>query len=56
MESKLIVDVRGMPDVVWSCRHALAKLLREQADSEVSNAVAMRLREVADKFEVGGTA
>ena len=53
MEAKFTVDVKGMPEVVWACRHAVVKLLREQADSEVSGYVAIRLREVADKFEAG---
>ena len=51
--AKLVIDVRGVPEVVWSCRHALATLLREAADAEVSNAVAVRLREVAARFEAG---
>ena len=51
--AKLVMDVRGVPEVVWACRHALATLLREAADVEVSNAVAARLREVAARFEAG---
>ena len=50
---KLAVDVRGIPELIWSCRHELAKLLRQEADAEAHPLVTRRLREIADRFETG---
>ena len=53
VKASVVIDVRNMPEVVWTLRHEMAKILREVADAEVSNSVAARLREVADRFEAG---
>lgn len=51
--ANLTIDVTGMPDVIWAVRRELAKLLREEAEAEISNTVAAKLREIADRFEAG---
>jgi len=51
--AKLTLDVKNMPEVVWACRRELAKILRAEAEAEVSNAVASKLRSIADRFEAG---
>ena len=53
VSAKFTVDIKGMPEVIWACRKAMASLLRAEADAEVSNALAFRLREIADRFEAG---
>lgn len=50
---KLVVDVRGMPEVIWQVRHACAQALRQEAEAEANPAVARRLLELADRFEAG---
>jgi hypothetical protein len=54
-KADLSIDVRGIPEVIWSVRREMANLLREQADVEISPAVARRLRELADAFESGAS-
>lgn len=51
--ANLTIDVKGMPEVVWAARRELAKLLRAEAEAETSNAVAAKLRVIADRFEAG---
>lgn len=46
------IDVRGMPEVIWAVRRELARFLLRVAQGE-SDAVAKRLREIADVFECG---
>lgn len=41
-----------MPEVLYALRLALARVLREAAQDEAP-AVAVRLREIADRFEIG---
>lgn len=53
MEARIVIDVRNSPQLLWACRHALADLLREEANVEPSLYVASRLRDVAAKFEAG---
>lgn len=47
------IEVKGVPEALWAMRRSMAQRLREAADAEVSNAVAKRLREVANAFEAG---
>lgn len=52
MEAKLTLNIKGMPEVIWKCRKALADLLRSEAKGE-PRIVAAKLEEVAAKFESG---
>jgi hypothetical protein len=36
-EAKISVDVRGIPELVWSCRCELANVLRQEAEAEGQN-------------------
>ncbi len=49
----IVVDIKNMPEVIWACRHEMAEFLRTVADEEPIQAVAERLREVAQIFEAG---
>ena len=50
---RFVIEVRGMPEVIWACRHEMAEFLRDVAQTEASPAVAHRLKEVAQVFETG---
>jgi hypothetical protein len=50
---KLAVDVRGIPELIWSCRCELARLLRQEAEAEVHPLLKRRLSEIANRFEAG---
>ena len=52
-EAHIIVDVRGMPELIWACRHEMSELLRAEADAEISPSVVRRLHEIAAIFEAG---
>lgn len=51
--SRFVMDVRGIPELVWQCRRELADLLRGEAEAESDPRVARRLRAVAALFEAG---
>jgi len=50
---KLAIDVRGIPELVWACRHELAQVLRQEAESEAYPLLKRRLGEIANRFEAG---
>lgn len=51
--SRLIIDVRNVPELIAELRLELARMLRETADSEASTYVADRLRAIAAAYESG---
>lgn len=51
--AKLTFDIKNMPEVIWAMRREMAKILREEAAAEASNAVATKMRNIADRFEAG---
>ena len=53
LDSRIVVDVRHVPDLVWDLRREMASILREQADVEMYPHVADRLRRIANTFETG---
>jgi hypothetical protein len=52
-ESRLVIDVKNMPEVLWEMRHAIASALRHEAEGEGDSRVARRLIEIAAQFESG---
>ena len=53
IEATFVVDVRGVPELIWQTRAARAAILRAEADAESNPAVARKLRAIADEFEAG---
>lgn len=53
MDATIRLDVRGIPELVWSLRAEMAAMLREEADGEADPRVARRLAAVAAAFEAG---
>ena len=51
--STYTIDVRGIPELVWSVRQAMADMLRREAEAEIDRAVARKLLALAAQFEVG---
>ena len=52
--TRMEIDVRRVPEVLFEMRRSLADMVREVAQDE-EPAVAARLREIAALFEVGQT-
>jgi len=52
IKAKLVMDVRGVPEILAAARHELAKVLREAAQDE-SPEVAAFAQRVAAAFESG---
>lgn len=52
-ESRVVVEVRGVPEVLAEMRLELASLLRARAGGEPNPTTAVALREVAAMFEAG---
>lgn len=50
---RTVVDVRGVPELVWQARHELAGLLRKEAEAEADPRLARRLAAIAADFEAG---
>ena len=49
----LVVDVRGIPELIWGLRREMAEVLREAADAEADPRVMHRLLVIAQAFETG---
>jgi hypothetical protein len=52
-ESRVTLDVRGIPEVVWAARREVARILRSIAEAELDLHTATRLKDVADAFDCG---
>lgn len=55
MVGRITVNLVGLPEIVCAAHKAIADILRKEADSERNPAVAKRLRELANDFEIGGS-
>lgn len=53
MTGTIVLDVRGIPEVIQAVRAECAEILRDDAESESNPAVARRLRQIASAFEAG---
>jgi hypothetical protein len=53
MDAKLTVDVRGIPELVWSCRKELANVVRQEAEGESHPLLKRKLEEIARRYEAG---
>jgi hypothetical protein len=51
--SHLVVDVRGIPELIHGVMSYTARVLREEADAEADPRVAVRLRQIAARIETG---
>ena len=51
----LTVDVRNMPDLIFEVRKEMAKVLRDEAETEADPRIGRRLREIAARFEAGAS-
>lgn len=51
--SSFTISITDMPEAIWALRREMARLLRIQAETDVSLLVAQRLRDIADAFEAG---
>lgn len=49
----LILDVTGIPEVLFGMFKQMADMLREEADSEADPRLQRKLRELAARFEAG---
>lgn len=50
----IVVDVQGMPEVIFAVRKEMANLLRRESNTETHPLLSKRLRQLADEFEAGG--
>lgn len=50
---RLVLDIRGMPEVLADVQLYVAKVLREEADKESDPRVQRKLREIAARVETG---
>ena len=53
IDGKLVVEVRGVPELVWACRREMAQALRQEADMEIHPLIKRKLMELANRFEAG---
>ena len=52
-KASFTLNVAGVPELLQTVRAEFARVLREEAESEVSVYTATRLREIAAAFEAG---
>lgn len=53
MKGSITIDMRHMPEILWVLRRELARILRDEAETEASGYVRGRLLAVAAQFEAG---
>ena len=49
----VVIDMINWPEALFTIRQELARQLREEADSDGDPRVTRKLRDVADRFEIG---
>ncbi len=53
-DGHITIDMTKWPEALFAIRKEMAKLLRDEAETESDPRFARRLRELADVFEAGG--
>lgn len=53
MNAYLTLDIKNIPELIFEVRREMARVLREEADTEADPRMARRLRELSDRFEAG---